>query len=274
MRSLPVRRTRRLRQIAAAATLGLTLTAVSACGDDDGSAEDTASEASSEESAGADSEPAEEDAAPGDTVAKDDFVEMFGDAFEQASTATITLKSGGQMSVEGTGAIDFDRDPIAMQMSMEIPQAPTPLEFILVDAKIYQQTGQADGKYISFDLEDPNSPFGSDFADQLDPRASFENFEKGLQAVTYEGEQDGLDTYALSVDSAALLEGTEAEGQSGTLPETIEYTMSFDDEGYFRLFTTDLGEAGGQFEASYDNWGEPVDITAPKASQITQLPGQ
>ncbi len=278
MRSPLVRRT------ATAGALVLSLSALAACSSDAESTETSASSAAesegptesveaspSPEPESGESTPADE-AAAGEAVDKQDFVELFQGAFDQATTATITLETGGQFAVEGTGAIDFEA-PLSMQMTMNIPQAPGPLKLILIDGVIYQGQAQGGGKFFAFDLDDPNSPFGSDFTEQLDPRAAFDAFEDGLQEVTFVGEKDGLSTYALTVDSAALLEGTGAEGAGG-LPETVNYTMSIDDDGFFRRFSADLGAEAGTFEASYDNWGEPVDIKAPKQSQIAQLPGQ
>lgn len=267
MRSPFVRRT------ITAGALVLSLTALAGCSSDsetESSPPPTSAESSdAPEPPTAEPETTEE----GDAVDQADFVALFEEAFDQATTATITLETGGQFAIEGTGAIDFTTTPLSLKMTLDIPQAPGPLELILTDGVIYQGQGQAGGKFFAFDLDDPNSPFGSDFTDQLDPRASFDKFESGLQEVRFLREEEGLRTYALTVDSAVLLEGTAAEGGEG-LPDSIDYTMSLDEAGNFRSFTADLGTLAGTFEASYDNWGEPVNIEAPKQSEIAELPGQ
>ncbi len=269
-----------VRRAATAGAIVLSLTALGACNSEEPkriTSSDLSSEATpkpSEDAEEAEPTPSPSAQEKGDKVDEEDFVALFRDSFEQATTATMTLKTGGQFAVKGTGAIDFTKNPIAMQMSMSVPNAPGPLELILVDSVMYQGQGTANGKFFAFDLNDPNSPFGSDFTEQLDPRASFDNFEEGLEGVTFVGEKDGLSTYRLTVDSAALMEGAGAEAGAGALPDSIEYTMSIDEDGHFRSFKADLGDENGTFEASYDNWGEPVNIKAPKQSQIAKLPGQ
>lgn len=274
-----------VRRAATAGAIALSLTALGACGSSDPTESASTVPSSEADNPSASVEPAEPSASAaeadseqptaGEQVDANEFLALFRGAFEQATTATIALKTGGQFAVEGTGALDFTQDKLAMQMSMDIPNAPGPLELILIDGVIYQGQGQPNGKFFAFDLADPSSPFGKDFTEQLDPRASLETFENGLESVTFVGEKDGLRTYALVVDSAALLEGAgaDAEAGAGVLPDTIEYEMSLDEDGFFRSFTADLGAETGTFEASYDNWGEPVSIKAPKESQIAQLPG-
>lgn len=274
-----------VRRTATAGAIALSLTALGACGSSEpaepapsAAASSEAAEATTSSESTAPSEASTSDAdaeepAAGEQVDADEFLALFRGAFEQATTASITLKTGGQFAVEGEGVLDFTQDKLAMQMSMGIPNAPGPLELILIDGVMYQGQGQPNGKFFAFDLADPSSPFGKDFTEQLDPRASLDTFENGLESVTFVGERDGLRTYALVVDSAALLEGAGADAEAGVLPDTIEYEMSLDDDGFFRAFTADLGAGTGTFEASYDNWGEPVSIKAPKESQIAQLPG-
>ncbi|GAB2768593.1 hypothetical protein GCM10027020_22000 [Nocardioides salsibiostraticola] len=274
-----------VRRAATAGAIALSLTALGACGSSDPLESASTAPSSEADDPSASAEPAEPSASAaeadsdrstaGEQVDANEFLALFRDSFEQATTATIALKTGGQFAVQGTGAIDFTQDPLAMQMSMDIPNAPGPLELILLDGVMYQGQGQPNGKFFAFDLSDPSSPFGKDFTDQLDPRASMDTFEEGLESVTFVGEKNGLRTFALVVDSAALLEGAgaDAEAGAGVLPDTIEYEMSLDEDGFFRAFTADLGAETGTFEASYDNWGEPVSIKAPKESQIAQLPG-
>lgn len=267
-----------LRRTASAAVLTLALSAFAACGGgDDESADDPApdtSSSTSEPTEETSDEPTEdtEDAEPtaGEEIDASEMIEVFAGAFEQATTATFAMNTGGASGYSATGEADFSTVPPSMHVSMEIAQLPEPIEMIIVDNTLYQTSPGTGGKFTATSLDDPSSPFAS-LGDQLDIRSQFEAMEKAITAATYVGEEDGLEHYSLVLDSAALLaeQGTDTSTlPEGTLPDSFAYDLWFDDDGYFRKMEAGLGDLGGKLTATYDNWGEPVDISAPPASQI------
>jgi hypothetical protein len=268
-----------LRRTASAAVLTLALSAFAACGGDDESADDpapeTTSSTSDEPTDESSDEPTDEssDAAPtaGEEIDASEMIDVFAGAFEQATTATFAMTTGTDAaSVEATGEADFSTVPPAMHVSMTIAQMPQPIEMIIVDGTLYQSGLDGSGKFTASSLDDPSSPFAG-LGDQLDIRSQFDAMEKAVTAATYVGEEDGFEHYSLVLDSKVLLEnqGTDTSTlPQGTLPPSFTYDLYFDEDGYFRKMESDLGDAGGTLVATYDNWGEPVDISAPPASQI------
>ncbi|WP_193611759.1 LolA family protein [Nocardioides lijunqiniae] len=271
------------RRTASAAVLSLALTSLAACGGDDESGDDSGSGGgtsafdrmggSEEPTDGATDEPTEEsteEAEPtaGEEVEASEMVGIFAAAFEEASTATFTMNIEGAAAYEADGQADFTQTPTAMSMSINVGEM-QPIKMVLVDNTLYQQNPGTE-KYTSTSLDDPSNPLSS-LGDQLDIRSQFDTMEKAITGATYVGEEDGLEHYSIVLDSATLLEAQDADTTSlpeGSLPPSFTYELFFDDEGYFRKMVADLGELGGEMTASYDNWGEPVDIKAPPASQI------
>lgn len=273
-----------LRRSACAATLSLALVGLAACGGEDTSASDAAADSSTtapdevgetdggeDPGAGEATEPAVPTA--GEEIDASEMADVFKKAFGEASTATIAMSIGGAAKYDATGVVDFTTTPVSMAMTIELAQAPQPIKTIIVDGFIYQNL--FGDKFTKMALDDPNNPAGN-LSDQLDIGAQFETFEKAITAATYVGEEDGLERYSLVLDSTILLQeqGTDLGSlPAGSIPEEFTYDLWFDQDGLFRKMQSNLGGIGGDLTATYDNWGEPVDISAPDASQIMQLPG-
>ncbi|GEP37161.1 hypothetical protein NPS01_08240 [Nocardioides psychrotolerans] len=270
-----------LRRTASAATLTLALAGLAACGGDDSSASDPSSDSSSSsapdevgEADGGEDVGAEETEAAvptaGEEIDASDMADVFKQAFEEASTATIAMSIGGAAQYDATGVVDFTTTPVSMAMAIELAQAPQPIEMIIVDGFIYQNL--FGDKFTKMALDDPSNPAGN-LSEQLDIGAQFDTFEKAITAATYVGEEDGLERYSLVLDSAILLQEQGADVGSlpaGSIPDEFTYDLWFDQDGLFRKMESNLGGLGGDLTATYDNWGEPVEITAPDASQIVE----
>ena len=101
---------------------------------------------------------------------------------------------------------------------------------IIVDGIMY--LGLEKNKYLSYDLNDPNSPLGTDLIDQLDPSSMADVFEEGMTGSRYIGEDEkqgeSMEHYRVAVNAAAVFDVTLAT----TAP--ITFDVWFDDEGYLR----------------------------------------
>ncbi|MCD4525051.1 hypothetical protein [Nocardioides sp. cx-173] len=287
-----------LRRTASAAVLALALSSLAACGGDGDSSADDSDGGSGggglfskmrdgAASGGATTDPGEstdpeeggEQAAPGATqeggeptagekVEPSEVVDIFARAFEEASTATFTMSTEGAAAYDAEGQADFSNTPPEMTMTINVGET-APITMVLVDNTVYQQNPGAE-TYTATSLDDPSSPYAA-LSKQLDIRAQFDTMEKAITGATYVGEEDGMEHYSLVLDSATLL--SEQGVDTSTLPENMlepsyTYDLYFDENGYFRKMVTDLGKLGGTTTATYDNWGEPVDIEAPPASQV------
>jgi hypothetical protein len=274
---------RTLRRSAAAAVVPLALVSLSACGSDESaddtssssadSGSDTGSDTGSEGDSGSEGS-TEETLAEGDEVPADEMADILSASFEDATTATFTMETGGSTAMQAEGEADFSENPYSMEMQMKA--GGQDLTMVLEDNVIYMQGIAGDG-WVKMDLSDPNNPFGSLMTEQMDPRTMFDSMEKGIQSATFVGTEDvegeSLDHYSIVLDGKALLENLDPEMAGlaeSQMPDTIAYEIFLDDEGLFRRAEVDMG-ATGPMTMTYDNWGDPVDIEAPPASEVQSM---
>jgi hypothetical protein len=267
-----------LRRSLAALALPLMLGGLAACGSDDDSAEPAASSSSGSESA----EPQDSsDTASGDEVDKAAFVDDLKAGLDASTTAQMTMKMdmAGQ-AIKADGEVDYTTTPPQMAMSMQTPAgAGQSIEMRLVDGVMYMNMGQMTGdKFVKFDLNDPNSlPPGMDqLTNTMDPLASFEAFEDGVESVTFVGDEDvdgeQLEHYKVKVDTSKIKQFKELQTQT-QLPKTVAYDLWLDDKSRMRKMTMamDMGMPM-KMEVAFTDWGAPVDIAAPPAGQIVEQP--
>jgi hypothetical protein len=277
-----------VRRAAVAALLPLAMASLVACG---GSDDPKAVEPSTSDSTSTTTDPSESasdvttpsasaSTSAGSPVDHDEFMGVFRNAFENATTSHMTMTSGGTgAELTAEGVADYSTSPLSMALTMESPQFGDGVaEMRLVDGTFYIKLPMLGTKFIKFDLDDPSNPFGTVLTDQLDPRSMFDGFEKGLKEVTYVGSEDvngeTMDHYQVTVDSSAILDQAGQEAPSGvTFPKDVTYGMFFDGDGLFRKMRVDLGTTAGSLEVNYDKWGEPVTIEAPAPNEITTMPG-
>jgi len=216
----------------------------------------------------------------GETVDRDEFLDLLKASISQATTARVSLEtSSAAGGLKGAGDIDFATTPPSISLQLNVPQLGGDAELRLVDGVAFVKLPQLGGKYVSFDLSDPANPLGSAFADQLDIESQFDAFGDAIQEVTYVGTEDidkeQLERYTLTVDGQAVAEQAGGAGLGAgadLLPDVITYDIWFDAEGLFRQLTFDLDEQGVSSTITYSDWGKDVSITAPKPSEVTSLP--
>lgn len=266
------------RPLALAATSAL-LVAVSACGN---TAEGEAASSGSPDTAASSSAASDDAGAPEGGYDAEELLAAMKAAVEKNESAHITMdmSGAGQPKTTAEGDVSYAGDSTAMQLSMQIPQAGADkVEMRLVDGVIYMAMPPMtpEGKFISFDTKDPNSPLGDlGGITKGDPLSTFDAFEAGLEKVEYVGEEsvegEDLDHYVLTVDAkkAAAAQGAGAEAMPpGT--KTIEYDLWLDSEDLMRRM--EFSQGAGSIVMTMSQWGEPVTVEAPPASAIMKMPG-
>ena len=260
-----------LRRTLAFTATPVLIAALAGCGGDAEQAADEPAAASSEAAA-------EEPAAEGEEVDKEEFLADFMAAVDEATTARMSMTTGAAgASFTAEGEVDYTTTPPQMAMTMSNPaMAEETMDVRLVDSFFYLNLGQmSQGKFIKVDINDKNSPLGdmSQLTSAMDPVQSFEQFSSGLDKVTFVGDEsvqgEDLEHYVLSLDTTKveMLAGAGAQG----LPETLEYDLWLDDEDRMRQVKIEMGEVGSVDMEIFD-WDEPVEIEAPAADEITEMP--
>lgn len=264
-RSIAARRT-----LAALAATPLLLAGLTACGDND---QTTATDPAGTSAQGA---PAA-DLEAGDDVDPGEFTDRLAAGFENMTTAHVTMTAdlGTAGSTTGEGDADYsaDRPAVAMTMSSDMLPGGDGMDVRLVDGVLYLDLGAlSKDKFWKLDLDDPDSPFGAMGA-QLDPRSSIGLLEKGLESVTYVGDEDGLAHYEASVEPEALLDAMGPTGAAGgaDLPNSFDYDIWLDDQDRVTRLTSTMGDLGS-VEMTMSDFGSDVSIEAPPADQVTEMP--
>lgn len=227
--------------------------------------------------------PSEEPAGDGEQIDTSEFMEVYRAAFEDATSAHMTMEAGGSGStVTVEGDVDYTKSPMAMTMTMSSPAfGDGEIEMRLVDEVMYMQLPGGGGKFVSMNLNDPTNPLGETFTEQMDPRSQLETFEAGIESAAYLGEEDldgdTVDRYRVTLNSEAVLESLDPQARKQAeagMPEELTYDLLFDGDGKFRQMEVDLGAAaGGAMQVTFSDWGKDVTVKAPPAGQIMQLPG-
>ena len=214
----------------------------------------------------------------GEVVDRAEFLADLRRGVEGLTTAHMTMKAGtaaGEMSGEGDMEVSRGKPAMAMTMSMPALGA-SDVDVRLVDGFMYVKMPQLGGKFMKLDLSDPKSPLASlgQLTDAFDPSKTFDIYADGLTKAVYLGADDldgeNLDHYEMTIDTTKVdaLKGLPA---ASSVPKTITYEMWVDDD--FQMRGMDMDLPTGKTTLRYTDLGEPVDIEAPPASQITTMPG-
>jgi hypothetical protein len=274
-RTLAVRRS-----LAAALVLPLAAAALTACNDDDSSSSSSGSSSAPSPSEATSSDSGSPSTDAGGSVEPAAFVDRLEAGIERSTTAhvSMSLDTGAMGTMTGKGDLDYSTSSspgVAMTLSSDALGGD--MDVRLVDQVMYISIPKmTHDKVVKVDLDDPSNPLGAGLGG-LDPLSSLTALEKGTKSVTYVGQEevDGrqLDHYQLRVDTAELLKSTgQKVPQGGGFPDTVDYQIWLDDQQRVAKVVMDLGDQGS-LEMSVTDWGTDVDIEAPPADQVVEMPG-
>jgi hypothetical protein len=274
-----------LRRVALAALAPLALGSLAACGGGGSSASAGGGQPpSSQSSSPSDSQSTssgDQSSTPasGSAVAGADFVTLMQGAAAKITTAKVSMAgdASGQ-SYTMKGALDLTGDKPAMDLTMNMASSGlSGIEMRLVDGTIYMSLGTAtQGKFVKFDLNDPNSPLGSlaGSVDNLDPSQLMGGLKAdAFKSVRYLGADASGKHYRATLLTAKSpqMKGLPSSA-TANLPKTMDYDVWLDSEGRISKFQATIPNAL-KVSALYSDYGADVHITAPSASQITTIPG-
>lgn len=266
-----------------AGALGLSLVA---CGGDDaaGPGTDAPAGTTAESAASTDAveETAEQDAgqaAEGEEVDVQEFLAMLkSPGEEKLSTYTLemVMSMGGQ-DMDMSGKADLSGDSPAFDIEMTLPGMGD-AHMILAGGEVYMSMPGVteEGKFMQV----PKEQLG-DVASQLDEidiTSTWDAWEEGASKVVFVGQDDvdgeQMRRYEVTVDTEAALDasgqtGEDAAAASAMMGEELTYDLWVDADNLMRQVTFELD--GTVSKITTDNWGEPMDITAPAADQIQEI---
>jgi hypothetical protein len=238
---------------------------LSACGDKDDSAGDKAGSNS----------------AGGGTAAltEANFSQVLGDSQTKAKSAHVEMTvgvSGQSIKAQGDVKVGSSPEDTAMTMTMDMGSSMN-FEMRVVDQVFYMNMGKmSDDKFIKIDLTDDSNPFAKQYGEimeQMDPAKQMEQFKDAVTSFEKKGEPQTIDgvkaqPYVVTVDTSKIKAFKDLpEASRSQVPDTIVYTMYIGPDNLLRRMEFEL--AGSKSTMDYSKWGEPVDIKAPPAGEIS-----
>lgn len=207
--------------------------------------------------------------------------QLFTHALSSASTVHVSMRVAGTISMSGSGDLDLGSKPL--EASLELSSAQLSVtgsdtaKMLLVDNVMYVQLAALGDKYVKAPLDDKSSPLGSLGLDSLDPGALLDKFGDAIAGGTYLGKDtvDGTatDHYRFTVNGAELASALPSlpSAAASALPGNETVDVWFDGAGRYQQMKMDAG--GENVTEVFSDWGKKVAITAPPASQVTDLGG-
>jgi hypothetical protein len=207
----------------------------------------------------------------------------FASEVVKAQSAAKTAHMQANISAQGqkmamSGDMQMAKKDVAFDLSMTGASLGGGAQFILLDRVIYLKMpalSQTD-KFVKIDISDTSNPIAKMFDQmlgQVDPSQTFKAFD-AITRLQNRGTQeiDGVETthYTVQVDTKKALQA-QGMGQvpTGQMPKTLTYEVWVDGQHLVRKLQMDI--QGTSVDMSFSQWGEPVDIQAPPASQITSM---
>ncbi|MGD9961399.1 LppX_LprAFG lipoprotein [Nocardioides sp.] len=271
------------RRLAAAAAAPLLLVGLVACGGDEKTAANDLAASSASPSETASDTPtteATESEAAGEEIDPQDFADRMASTFTNTTTAQLemTVSSSG-LDMSANGSVDYTGDTPAMALKMEAASLGAgTIDMRLIDQVMYMSMPMLDpsGKFFKIDLNDPDNPLGDSMGDlsSFDPQSTLDTFTKGIKSVKLVGEEelDGETTTHYQVTSLTKDLGSTLGGKTAKLPKTFTYDIWLDGDDRMRKMVASVDKKTSM-EMVMSNFGDPVDIKAPPASQVQVMPG-
>ncbi len=235
-----------LRRALAAAACSAALLTLAACGGDDepsGSSE-TSSEASdtaSESPSASPSEGSSEESPAVDEETNAELSERIQSSIAEGKTAHVEMAIEAQeQSMTSEGDVDFTTDPMSMRLVMT-GSTPGEVEILSVGGTVYIKAPDTGGKYMSLSADQAGSMLG------FDPESMLSELE-GVAG----GEKVDDDHYRYQMEAGTT-------------------DVYFEDDRLSKLVTEGAGI--GTVTMTYSDWGKDVEIVAPPAAEVQQMPG-
>jgi hypothetical protein len=239
-------------------------------------------------SACGDKEDATRDKAASKPTARDDtsftkanFASSVAAASQKAGTSHLEMiiEAGGQtVTASGDQIIAKKFEDNAALMTMDYGAAGLDeVKVLVVDGQFYMDFGRlTEGKYAKADLTDTDDPLTQQLApmiEQLDTSKQIEAMSSAMTSLKKKGAAEKIDgvecqPYAVVVDTSKMDAFSALPAESRNLiPDSLTYTMFMGSDGLLRRMT--YGFSGVKGTVNLTKWGEPVEITAPSAGDLS-----
>lgn len=200
--------------------------------------------------------PRPEDAAKGEKVDVDVFVDELLASFGDGATARVTFEVAGRARLRGAGVVVYGDDGMDVDLRLDDWQVEGgSVDLRTVGEVTYLRAPESRGLWVELTADDVG-PAGS-VLDEADPRRQLDGAAEEITEVRF----SGADTVGGRPTRRYQVVADEAPTASpGSAPVVTEYW--FDAAGRVVRRSVDLG-ASGSATFNWADWGEPVDIEPP-----------
>ncbi len=216
-----------------------------------------------------------------DELTKANFATSMIKAQQKARTSHIemVIKVGGQKVVmSGDQIVGETLKDNAATMTMDYGDTgPGTAKVVIVDGQFYMNFGPlTDNMFAKADLSDTSDPFTKQLApmlEQIDISKQIEAMSSAMTSVEKAGDAQKIDgvqaqPYKVVVDTSKMdeFDALPAEARA-TIPDSVTYKMFLGSDGLLRRMTYGFGGMTGTVNAT--KWGEPLEIEAPPADEVS-----
>lgn len=194
-------------------------------------------------------------------------------AVEQLDQTSFTLTASSGSGFKMTGSIDAPGGKASAQLTASGPNAEINVKTVLIGQDLYAQVPGITKAGTWTHVDGSRLPANANIGlrpGQIDPV----NTANLLKATT-DVKATSDTSYSGSVDLSKVA-GVAGLGQvtiaaSNAPVQNVPFTATLDPQGRLSTLTVDLPQ-GEPLQVTYANYGQPVNVTAPAASQITEAP--
>ncbi|MGI5145395.1 hypothetical protein ACQEVC_03170 [Plantactinospora sp. CA-294935] len=188
-------------------------------------------------------------------------------------TFTVSLK----MSVmSAQGAMDPKGKKANLAMKLDVPGQSTDFKIILLADDLFVKYTGLPGlpkEWMRVDASKIKAGSTLDIMPEDDP-LGVNNLMKGIVDVERDGERGFKGTLDLTKSPTADPESLKMFGDK---VRAVPFTATIDGQGRLVEIAADTASVSpliGDMRVSYDNFGKPVEITAPKSSDVVEMPAE
>lgn len=196
-------------------------------------------------------------------------------AVRKLNDDTVRVTLDGAMQ-SGGGVMDPRAGTAEMSLKMGFGGQSVDMEFIRVQNDIYLKMGGFGGstdKWMHIDGSKISADSNLGNMLQGDP-AGAENLMKGIAEVERDGERRFKGTIDTTKSPTANEESLKMLGDKA---KTVPFTAAIDEQGRLIEFTLDMSvlvDSLGKVKATYSDFGAPVSVQPPAASEIMETPSE
>jgi len=207
---------------------------------------------------------APEDAAKGERVDVDAFVDAIEASFDDGASARVAFDVRGPTCLRGRGVVAYAEDGMDVDVRLTDWRVEGGwINLRTIDGSAYMRVPESRGLWVDIGAEDPG--LAASVLEEADPRARLDLLREEISEVRYNGDDVVGDRpvrrYQVLVES-----GGDATGAGGG-PDVTEYW--FDESGQVVRRADDLDAGGAEF--TWLDWDAAVEIAQPPADRVIPL---